>query len=71
MSSYKKSVAVNIPCNNMSKITRAGETFGYSTEYLNEQFLAGQRISLDKIIDKKEEIIGCHQEIELELERGY
>lgn len=63
--SFEHSVAVNIPCNNMSGVTIACKDHGYSTEYLNEQYLAGKRLNLDKLCETK--IIGCHQEIPLEL----
>lgn len=63
MSSFFQSVAVNIPMNNHSKITRFGEQFYYSTEKLNELYLNGECIDLYSIHNTN--IIGCHQEIEL------
>jgi len=65
MIAYKNSVAVNIPVNTLSGITKAGEQFPYSLELLNEQYLEGKRISLSSILDKN--IVGCHQEMELKL----
>lgn len=65
MSSFTKSVAVNIPCNNMSTVTRAGESFSYSLEWLNDEFLSGKRISLEDIMSNI--FLGCHQEVELKL----
>jgi hypothetical protein len=47
MSSFKNSVCVNVPANNLSGCTIAGQTHGYSVDFLNEQFLAGKRISLE------------------------
>ena len=63
--SYEHSVAVNIPANSISGVTRAGEVHGYSPELLNEQYLLGKRIDLGEILSQ--EIVGCHQEIELRL----
>lgn len=64
--SFKQSVALNIPCNSISGITRAGEKYPYDTRILNDNFLAGRKLSLENIM--KHEIIGCHQEIELTYE---
>lgn len=66
--SFKESVAVNIPVNSISGVTRAGETFNSPTSYLNEQYLDGKKIDLDAIT--KEKIIGSHQEIELKWLNG-
>jgi hypothetical protein len=63
--SYSNSVAVNIPANSISGVTRAGEVHGYSTKVLNDEYLAGKRIDLNAICG--EAIVGCHQEIELKL----
>lgn len=65
--SFKESVAVNIPCNNMSGITRSGETFGYSIEYLNSLYLDGFKIDLLKIME--EHFVGCHQEVKFSMVR--
>jgi hypothetical protein len=65
MRSYTESVAFNIPCNNLSSVTRAGEQFPYSNEFLNEQYLSGKRIDIDKVSTVP--IVGAHQEICLEL----
>jgi hypothetical protein len=61
MRSFKHSVAVNIPVNTVSGITRAGEQHGISKEELNQRFLEGWKIDLEKI--SQEKIAGCHQEI--------
>lgn len=63
MWAYQHSVAVNIPMNSISGVTRAGEKYPYSTELLNENYLAGKRLDLSTIL--AEDIVGCHQEIEL------
>jgi hypothetical protein len=62
ISSFKDSVAVNIPANNISGVTRSGKDFPYTHRELNDRFLAGQKIDLFAI--GQEKIIGCHQEIE-------
>ncbi len=64
--SFKHSVAVNVPVNNMSGATIAGKYYAYSVESLNELFLQGKRISLtslDNVI-----IAGSHQEIKYKFE---
>src|SRR5690606_38351156 len=61
--SYKQSVAFNIPCNNMSTVTKHGEKFPYSLKYLNDNYLNGERLDLMAI--SKNNILGCHQEVEL------
>jgi 6-pyruvoyl-tetrahydropterin synthase len=65
MYSFTHSVAVNIPMNNMSTITRAGEKYSYSLEELNNAFLEGRIIDLGHLA--QETFIGCHQEAELRL----
>lgn len=65
MASFIQSVAVNIPANNMSGVTIAGQDYAHTTTELNKAYLEGQRIDLSKI--EQTEIIGCHQEIPLEL----
>lgn len=65
MTSFEKSIAINIPANNMSTVTRHGEQYGYSNKYLNDCYLSGQRISLDEI--ERENIVGCHQEVRFNL----
>lgn len=59
------SIAVNIPANSISGVTRAGEVHGYSTETLNDAFLDGKRINLESI--EAQNIVGSHQEVPLEL----
>lgn len=65
MSSFTNSVSVNIPCNNMSTITRSGEKFAFDVQFLNEQFLNGKRLDLDSI--ESNAWVGCHQEFDLQL----
>lgn len=64
MSSFKHSVAVNIPANNHSQITLAGKQYPADINWLNSQYLEGKRLNLEKIMNT--EVIGCHQEMELE-----
>ena len=66
--SFKHSVAVNIPTNNISGITRHGETYEFTLDELNQEYLDGKTISLTKIMEQT--IIGCHQELPLELNHG-
>lgn len=66
--SFKQSLAVNIPTNSISGVTRAGEIHSYTTEELNVPYLDGRRIDLDKIM--LHSIEGCHQELPLELTNG-
>jgi hypothetical protein len=61
MRSFKHSVAVNIPINTVTGVTRAGEFHAVSKEELNQRFLDGWKIDLAEIA--KHKIIGCHQEI--------
>lgn len=68
MRSFKESVAVNVPVNSISGVTRAGEVHGSPTEFLNSEYLSGKRISLDAVSNEK--IVGCHQEIKLEWVNG-
>ena len=64
MSSFEQSVAVNIPCNNLSTLTSVNSNI-YSLEYLNQQFLAGKRLDLDFISHQR--ITGAHANIPLKL----
>lgn len=64
MWSYQHSVSVNIPANNMSGITKAGEKYTYGVDELNKRYLAGERINLSTIL--AENVVGCHQEMELD-----
>lgn len=66
MYSLNHSVAVNIPCNNLSNITVAGQYYPFTTKELNDAFLEGKRILLDTI--ERADIAGCHQEEKLVLE---
>ena len=68
MRSFKQSVAVNIPVNSISGVTRAGEIHDSPTEFLNSEYLKGKTLSLDAL--SKEKIVGCHQEINLEWNDG-
>jgi hypothetical protein len=67
MWSYKHSVLVNSPSNIVQSTfqNRKGETYGISTKDLNDAFLSGRFIELDKIDFSN--IVGCHQELELPL----
>lgn len=62
LKSFYHSVSVNIPVNNLSGCTIAGQVHNYSPEYLNSLYLDNKEINLDKIVNTK--IDGCHQEIE-------
>lgn len=59
---HKQSSLVCIPCNNLSGYTKAGFSYPYSVEYLNQKFLNGERIDIDNTF-KDIKIIGSHQEI--------
>jgi len=61
MGSFRQSVAVNIPVNNMSGITQAGMKHSYTNEFLNSQYLSGLQVSLEEI--SKVDVVGSHQEI--------
>lgn len=63
MRSFKHSIAVNIPINGMSGVTRHGEKHPCSIEELNALYLDDYIIDLNEIM--KHEIYGCHQEIPL------
>lgn len=63
ISSYKKSIAVNLPVNNMSGDTEAGYEFGFTNEELNDYYLSGKRLNMS--VFKDVDIIGCHQEVKL------
>jgi hypothetical protein len=67
MWSYKNSALVNSPSNIVQSVyqNRKGETHGVSTKELNDAFLSGRCIELDKIDFSN--IVGCHQELELPL----
>jgi hypothetical protein len=63
--SLRESVLVNNPLNLVgSSNNRAGEHFPHSLEELNQRYLDGQTISLDKLCQNK--IVACHQEMEIE-----
>lgn len=63
--SFKESVAVNIPFNNMSGITTSGVYYGRSVEELNKMYLAGLKIDLSSIMSNK--FVGCHQEVDFSM----
>lgn len=67
ITSLRESVAVNIPCNNMSSITVSGKFHPYSVEDLNAQYLSGYVISLHNISQNK--FVGCHQEVPFRMVR--
>lgn len=58
--SFKHSVAVNIPANNLSGVT---EHFGISEKEMNDRFLDGWTFDLNPI--ENADIIGSHQILEL------
>jgi hypothetical protein len=57
MRSFKHSVAVNIPSNNMSGITQSDNSL--PIEEVNNKFLAGYRFRMNEI--EKIKVVGCHQ----------
>lgn len=61
ISSFKHSVAVNLPVNNLSGYTLVNEKFAYTNEELNEKYLAGYEIDLESI--SQTPMIGAHQQI--------
>ncbi len=63
--SFEHSVAVNIPINSVTQVTRAGEQHPLSKEELNQKFLDGYIIDLENI--SKQDIRGCHAELPLNL----
>ena len=63
----KQSCVVNNPLNLVgSSQNKAGVWHGKSLEELNNAYLNGQQISLQKLCHN--EVVGCHQEMEIELE---
>lgn len=60
MYSFTNSISVNVPVNNMSNFTCAGQEYNYSVDYLRDMYMSGKKISLDF---SNEQIIGCHQEV--------
>lgn len=64
MASYKQSILVNIPTNNVQvPPIPSGPKYAISVEELNDRFLSGQMIDIDKTDFSN--IVGSHQEIEL------
>jgi uncharacterized protein YsxB (DUF464 family) len=61
------SFVFNTPLNRVQETcqNKAGVHFGKSAEMLNEQYIKGYRLCLDSI--DADSIIGCHQEVDLEL----
>ncbi len=66
--SFRYSVAVNIPNNNLSGVTRAGEVHSHSVEELNRAYVDGKKIDLHGLM--LHDVHGCHQEIPMELIDG-
>lgn len=64
MASFIHNVLVNTPNNivNDTHPNRKGESYGVDAKELNDKFLAGEIIDLDKMDFSN--IVGCHQEIE-------
>lgn len=69
ITSFKKSIAVNIPVNNMSKMTVSGKEHAYSFEELNNAYLNNYEIDLDAIWGYSDRVVGCHQEFPLKLRK--
>lgn len=65
--SHKLSSLVCIPANNLSNYTKAGHFHPYSVEKLNELFIAGKRINIEKTFENVK-VIGSHQEVQLVIE---
>ncbi len=67
MSCLPNSIVVNSPNNKVQDKfgTMAGELFPLSTEELNESFLSGKRLNMDRVY--RSEIKGCHQELNMEM----
>jgi len=63
MSSLQKSFCVNIPANNVLPGLYAGDKCYESLEDMNDKFLSGKRLSLEK--SDFSNIIGSHQEVRL------
>jgi len=59
--SFKHSIAVNIPSNNLSGVTQADNSLSF--EEVNKKFLDGYRFRLKEI--EEESIVGCHQLVSL------
>ena len=67
MSSLTHSVLVNTPINIVgSSENESGKEFGISLEDLNDKYLQGKSINMEKIDFSN--IIGCHQELEMVIE---
>lgn len=66
MGCLRQSALVNNPINLVgSSQNKAGRWWGHSLEELNAAFLAGKEIDLDHLC--KNEVRGCHQEMEIQL----
>ena len=68
MYAFGHSVAVNVPVNKLSNTQYAGEKVQRTMLELNELYLSGKKIDLSAI--EQQEVIGCHQLIDLELIDG-
>lgn len=66
--SEKHSTAVNVPCNNMSGITIAGQNFPFTIENLNQLYLEGGEVDLASFDNIN--FVGCHQEVELRFKKS-
>ena len=67
MCSFKESVLVNTPINIVgSSENQSGEFYGMSLKELNDKYIDGKRINIDKMDFSN--IVGCHQEVELVFE---
>jgi len=68
MYAFEHSVAFNVPLNKLSNTIYNGEKTRTTMSDLNDKYLNGQRIDLDKI--EQLDVIGCHQFIDLEFIDG-
>jgi hypothetical protein len=66
MSCFKQSIAVNIPCNSVQPGLYASDKYYQTPSDMNQKFLKGGRLSLDKTDFSN--ILGSHQEVELKWE---
>lgn len=66
VTSFTHSRLVNIPCNNISGLTRAGVFHSYTMKELNDFFMSGASV----MMKYGTPIIGCHQEVEFEVING-
>ncbi len=68
MFAFEHSVAVNVPVNKLSNTQYTGEKVQRTMLELNTLYLSGKKIDLSAI--EQQEIVGCHQLIDLEFIDG-